>query len=205
MQALADAGVRTVKKLAGLEFFHIERLVKRNPPFGHEIAGKLEGFPRTGMRARVERWADEKDVEVARKMEGVASASGGRELAVVRVQVWVDNAAVPRWRDKTPWVCVAAERGPRVSDADRIARSRRGRRDPGTGPGGDTGAGQRELLFFWRGSCKTLLGQGKTLVFVAPLMPGEAIYVWASCEEIVGTLVETAVEAPTMPGAPGRI
>lgn len=45
MTRLVEAGVKTVKQLARLEFWHIERLLSRNPPFGQQILHQLAGFP----------------------------------------------------------------------------------------------------------------------------------------------------------------
>ncbi|KAH7367452.1 hypothetical protein B0T11DRAFT_275305 [Plectosphaerella cucumerina] len=194
MEALAKAGVSTVKKLAGMEFYHIERILKRNPPFGQELVMKLEGFPMTGMRVRVERWATPEDEVVARKIEGFPcpEVTGARRLALVRVQVWVANKSAPCWRDKSPWVCVAAERGMRPA-GHHVGAARRGPQ-PSTMSANPDGAG--ELLFEWRCSTKTMLGEGRTALFMAALVPGEAFFLWMSCEEIVGTLIETVVKAP---------
>lgn len=45
MKRLADAGYKTIRDVKTLEFYHIERLLSRNPPFGQEILHHLAGFP----------------------------------------------------------------------------------------------------------------------------------------------------------------
>ncbi|KAK3175702.1 hypothetical protein K4F52_010057 [Lecanicillium sp. MT-2017a] len=53
LQKLAEAGVHTVRKLSSMEFYHIERLLSRNPPFGQTILRQIAGFPRLRFTADV--------------------------------------------------------------------------------------------------------------------------------------------------------
>lgn len=46
LEKLTKAGVRTIREIQQLDFFHIERLLSRNPPFGHQLLQQLAGFPR---------------------------------------------------------------------------------------------------------------------------------------------------------------
>lgn len=45
MKKLNDAGIQSIRQLANLEFYHIERLLSRNPPFGQNVRHQLSGFP----------------------------------------------------------------------------------------------------------------------------------------------------------------
>ncbi|KAH6695560.1 Sec63 Brl domain-containing protein [Plectosphaerella plurivora] len=162
MEALAKAGVTTVKKLAAMEFYHIERILKRNPPFGQSLVVTLEGFPMTGMRVCVERWATPEDEEAARKIDG----------------------------------CEARHRqGPSLGRQSQSAALAGSDAVGSTMSANPDGVG--ELLFFWRCSTKTMVGEGRTILFATALAPGEAFFLWMSCEEVVGTLIEKVVTAPT--------
>lgn len=44
-QKLNEAGIKTIGQLSKLEFYHIERLVSRNPPFGQNTLHHVSGFP----------------------------------------------------------------------------------------------------------------------------------------------------------------
>ncbi|ROT43758.1 hypothetical protein SODALDRAFT_355980 [Sodiomyces alkalinus F11] len=224
-ETLISAGVASVRRLAELEFYHIERLLSRNPPFGQETLLTLRTFPVIKVRARFERWATVEDGEALRewdaaaggeedRRDGVASSrsdnrdSGrqGKRMAILRAEIRCVNEVVPTWKkDHVPWVCLAVERGP-LPQGHRVVDSRRGggSGNSGTAPPPAVGdarrnavTGEGELLFFWRGSIKRLMGGvGMDLAFAAALQPRESIFLWASCEDIVGTLVEMGITAP---------
>lgn len=220
-ETLISAGVASVRRLAALECYHIERLLSRNPPFGQQTLLTLRTFPVIKVRARFERWVTDEDEEalrewaagegVSHRRDGVAStpsAHQGKRMAILRAEVRCVNQDIPTWKkDHVPWVCLAVERGP-LPQGHRVADARRGGGggNPGTAPStaaaddtarGDMVTGDGELLFFWRGSTKRLMGGlGADLAFVAALEPREQVFLWASCEDIVGTLVEMGITAP---------
>ncbi|KAL2759342.1 hypothetical protein ACRALDRAFT_1067812 [Sodiomyces alcalophilus JCM 7366] len=222
-ETLISAGVASVRRLATLECYHIERLMSRNPPFGQDTLLTLRTFPFIKARARFERWATDEDAEALREWEAgggenrrgdvSSSRSGngnaghqGKRKAILRAEVRCVNDEIPMWKkDHVPWVCLAVERGP-LPQGHRVADARRG------GGGGSPGnspltavadarnnvvTGEGELLFFWRGSTKRIMGgHGVDLAFAAALEPREPVFLWASCEDIVGTLVEMSITAP---------
>ncbi|KAM0331318.1 hypothetical protein ACHAQA_002988 [Verticillium albo-atrum] len=198
IDVLQAAGISTVRALADLEFYHIERILRRNPPFGFNLLKQLRNFPRLAMKVRFERWAANSDLPAIDALpEKVRRAVPGQRLAIVRVQVRCLNDEIPTWRDKVHWVCVSVERGPmpehrRVFTGRRAAQGTAG--GSGTGDGKPGSAG--ELLFFHRVSTKCLVSMARDLVFPVAMEPGETVFAWASCEEVVGTLIETEVSAP---------
>lgn len=143
VELLAKAGVKTVRQLAKMDFFHIERILSRNPPFGQKIVRNLAHFPRLVLVVDIPR----------READG---------KLIMRAMLGCSNLEVPVWKQSMPWVTLAAE----TSDG--------------------------RLVFFWRGRVRGLM-QGKELVFPAEATPGQTVFVWASCEEIAGTVVTKEV------------
>ncbi|OLN87094.1 putative ATP-dependent DNA helicase HFM1 [Colletotrichum chlorophyti] len=87
---LIEHGILTVRQLADLDFFHIERILSRNPPFGQKILRSLAHFPRLVMA-----------VDVAK-----------REMAgdvIIRAVLGCSNQEAPVWNEKAPFVTLAAE------------------------------------------------------------------------------------------------
>ncbi|KAF5486663.1 ATP-dependent DNA helicase MER3 [Colletotrichum siamense] len=147
VEVLVEHGIRTVRQLAKLEFFHIERLLSRNPPFGQKIVRILGHFPRLVLHLDIPKRDHERGL-------------------IVRVVLGCSNAELPTWKGSVPMVNLAAE----TTDG--------------------------KLVFFWRGRAGGLMS-AKELVFpVQEALPGQTIFVWASCEEIAGTVVtaEKAIE-----------
>lgn len=68
MKKLTDAGISNIRQLSTLEFYHIERLLSRNPPFGQEMLHRLAGFPVLTFK-----------LDILSELE--ADASNGREIA----------------------------------------------------------------------------------------------------------------------------
>lgn len=98
LKKLGEAGVRTVRRLAGLECYHIERLMSRNPPYGQTLLRQLAGFPLLTL-----------DLESLGENERPCEGGGG--LWMVRVVMGYENEALPVWKGKTPWVsCVMESR-----------------------------------------------------------------------------------------------
>ncbi|CRK11575.1 hypothetical protein BN1708_010209 [Verticillium longisporum] len=182
IEMLEAAGISTVRALADTEFYNIDRILKRNPPFGMNTVLLLKAFPRLLLKARFERWAAASDVPAidALPEKVVRALAPGLRLAIV---------------------CVSVERGPRPEGhrvfAGRGAAAQGAGGAPGASGAGDVEPGRRgELLFFHRVSTKCLMEADRDLVFPVAMMPGEAIFAWASCEEVVGTLIEMDVSAP---------
>ncbi|KAK5987799.1 ATP-dependent DNA helicase MER3-like protein [Cladobotryum mycophilum] len=106
MQRLVDGGVRTIKQLAEMEFYHIERLLSRNPPFGHEILSQLSGFPALTMRVEVvDKYAPQSG---AQGLDAVGK-SAVHQLWVVRVILGYENESLPSWCRRSPWTTFAIE------------------------------------------------------------------------------------------------
>ncbi|WQF88138.1 Putative Sec63 domain-containing protein [Colletotrichum destructivum] len=142
---LAKHGVKFVRQLADMEFYHIERILSRNPPFGQKIVRTLAHFPRLTLA-----------IDVAKREESTRKV-------IVRAMLGCSNREIPTWKDKSPSVTLAAET-----------------------PNGT-------LVFFWRGKVGSLMS-GKELVFPVEATSGDAVFVWASCEEIAGTYVTGEVK-----------
>lgn len=93
--------MRTVRRLAALECYHIERLMSRNPPFGQTLLRQLAGFPLLTL-------AVECLGESSKTVDGGGVGDG--TVWAVRVVMGFENKAVPAWKGKTPWVtCVMEE------------------------------------------------------------------------------------------------
>jgi ATP-dependent DNA helicase HFM1/MER3 len=76
-----------------MDFFHIERLLSRNPPFGQNMLKLLANFPRLFLKLRV--------------MGHVPVGGGwiGPPSAMIRVVLACQNAKQPPvWKDKVPSV-----------------------------------------------------------------------------------------------------
>jgi hypothetical protein len=99
VEKLVLAGVRTIHQLAAKEFFDIERLVSRNPPFGQDLVNRLEHFPRLTL-----------DVGLIGRQVTVADHAL-HPPTVVRARLGYSNVRRPPvWNDKVPWVVFVVER-----------------------------------------------------------------------------------------------
>ncbi|GJC79905.1 ATP-dependent DNA helicase MER3 [Colletotrichum liriopes] len=87
---LVSHGVRSVRQLADLEFYHIERILCRNPPFGQKVLRSLARFPRLALAVDVAKREDTRNV-------------------IVRAVLGCSNRETPLWKEKTPSVTLAAE------------------------------------------------------------------------------------------------
>lgn len=95
-QKLVQAGIKTVRQLAKLECYHIERLVSRQPPFGQHVLHQLAGFPRLDFTAySVEVLAEAGDAQ--------SDPQSAATPAVLRVLLWYENDEAPVWNKKSPW------------------------------------------------------------------------------------------------------
>ncbi|KAK8143611.1 hypothetical protein G3M48_006977 [Beauveria asiatica] len=173
LRKLDDAGVRTIRRLAGLEGYHIERLMSRNPPYGQAMVRQLAGFPLLTLQVESLGQSEKKAATAA----GAVDDGGG--LWMVRVVMGFENKAVPVWKGKTPWVSCVMEDG-----------------------GGGEGEEKGKLLWFWRGSVKRLdVGGGgvgghggKEIVVGVTGYQGCKARVTLACEVVVGTMVQKDLE-----------
>ncbi|KAL6866622.1 matellopeptidase-like protein [Trichoderma novae-zelandiae] len=104
MKRLADAGVKTIKQLAGLEFYHIERLLSRNPPFGHQLLTQLSGFPLLHMQLSVI-----SEYTPPRDGKQDISASVLHQSWITRVVLGYSNDTLPTWCTRNPWATLVIE------------------------------------------------------------------------------------------------
>lgn len=105
IETLGKAGVTTIKQLAELEFYHIERILSRNPPFGQNMRQQLRGFPclmfgleLVGTHAPIGDDRNAKDVP-----------RPNNPWKIVRMTLAYENDDVPNWKEKTPWVTLVLE------------------------------------------------------------------------------------------------
>ncbi|KAH7312253.1 meiotic helicase [Stachybotrys elegans] len=126
MKKLVDAGISNVKQLARLEFYHIERLLSRNPPFGQQMKHQLANFPVLALRFDIiGRYGPPST------SEGVVPEATNADLVqsmwIARLVLGFQNEKVPAWgATSTPWTTLVVE--------------------------GQDG----RLVWFWRGSVKRL-------------------------------------------------
>lgn len=165
MEKLVQAGVKSIRQLSELECYHIERLLGRNPPFGHQLRHRLERFPQLTIRFEVlGMYEPPTTLKEDGKGGGEAVANGslhakeGQALWVARVILGYDNEKVPAWNGVSAWTTFVIE--------------------------GDEG----RLVWFWRGNVKRLEG-GKEMVIGLAVRKGETLKTTFACEEIVGTMV----------------
>lgn len=107
MDKLKQAGIRTIKQLAALDFCRIERLLSRNPPFGHQMLKQLAGFPALSC-----------EFEVIRQYSAGSEAShptpAAEEIAnktiwICRVVLEFNNEELPQWKGKPSWLTLVVE------------------------------------------------------------------------------------------------
>lgn len=104
MKRLVDAGVKTIKQLAGLEFYHIERLLSRNPPFGHQMIHQLSGFPLLHLHLDVVT-----KCTFPQDDRQNTTISVPHQPWVVRVVLGFANETMPTWCKRFPWTTLVIE------------------------------------------------------------------------------------------------
>ncbi|PHH73720.1 hypothetical protein CDD80_3623 [Ophiocordyceps camponoti-rufipedis] len=104
MKRLVEAGVKSIRHLAGLDFFHIERLLSRNPPFGHQVLHRVSGFPLLSLH-----WDPVGPYPPTDENRPPNSAPVTNPLFIVRLIVGYDNEKEPSWNTKSPWVTLVVE------------------------------------------------------------------------------------------------
>lgn len=98
MRKLASKGIRTVHQLAEKEYDEIERLMSRQPPFGKNLQGQLDKFPRLGV-----------DVAVV----GHRIQPRSEEPVVIEVKAtlrYLNIKGLPTWLNRVPVLTFLAER-----------------------------------------------------------------------------------------------
>lgn len=98
VQKLAQAGIKTIRQLAKLEFYHIERLLSRNPPFGQRLLHQLAGFPLLELTVQRANVLTSKEPVGATYIDSIQPHS-----VVLRVLLRYTNDEIPLWRKKHPW------------------------------------------------------------------------------------------------------
>lgn len=107
LKRFSEAGVRTIRRLASLEFYHIERLMSRNPPFGQTMLRQLAGFPL--LTIEVEDLGRDKRPEV-----------GDTGLWMLRLTMGYENKQMPVWKDQTPWLSCVVENAANGEDRGKL-------------------------------------------------------------------------------------
>ncbi len=98
MRKLASKDIRTVLQLAEREYDEIERLMSRQPPFGKNLQGHLDKFPRLGV-----------DVAVV----GHRVQPRSEEPVVIEVKAtlrYLNSKGLPNWLNRVPVLTFLAER-----------------------------------------------------------------------------------------------
>ncbi|KAL2887066.1 meiotic helicase [Ceratocystis lukuohia] len=85
-EALVAAGVRTTRHFAELDSSHIERLLKRQPPFGEALRRTMAQFPRLTLALRQCGWQ--------------RPIRRGTQTAIVEAILDMENECTPRWRGR---------------------------------------------------------------------------------------------------------
>ncbi|PHH82427.1 hypothetical protein CDD82_6004 [Ophiocordyceps australis] len=104
-QRLLAAGVSSVRKLAGLEFYHIERLLSRNPPFGQNLLHQLAGFPLLTLQVDM---IGQLSVSLASSASDAPSIPNSAN-SVARILLGFENKGIPLWKKKHPWTTLVIE------------------------------------------------------------------------------------------------
>ncbi|KAH6900680.1 hypothetical protein B0T10DRAFT_534948 [Thelonectria olida] len=168
MNRLIEAGIKTIQQLSRVEFYNIERLLSRNPPFGQKISHDLAGFPVLTLSLEVlgeyipQSIGSVKHTNSEQVAHDAVGSSSGPNW-IIRVVLGFTNKQVPCWKKKTPWSSLVIV--------------------------GDDG----RLVWFWRGGLKRLVG-GKEMVIGVRASKGEALKVIFTCEETVGTMVRETLQ-----------
>lgn len=96
-RTLVDAGIKTVHQLSKLDFYHIERLLHRNPPFGQQLLHQIAGFPRLRLNVHCIK------VPMSEGNE-LAQVSTQPNLPVLQLTLQYENDELPVWNKKSPWL-----------------------------------------------------------------------------------------------------
>jgi hypothetical protein len=97
MNKLVEAGVTTIKQLSRMEFFHIERLLSRNPPFGHEILQQVSHFPKLTLQFE------------GFNFIGEPNNTSTTSRSAAKLILGLEGGAIPIWKKKHPWMTLVIE------------------------------------------------------------------------------------------------
>ncbi|KAH7179375.1 Sec63 Brl domain-containing protein [Fusarium flagelliforme] len=172
---LVKANIKTIKDLSTMEFYHIERILSRNPPFGQTLLHKVAGFPILKLDFEIiGQYTPEAEaplpvtpVASENNQAGTGVVSASESLWIARAVLGFANGRTPSWKGRTPWLTLVVE-------------------------GGDG-----RLVWFWRGSAKRLVDE-KEMIIGLSAKSGEQLKVAFSCEEIVGTMVQMDVRVDAL-------
>lgn len=104
MEKLSQAGVRNIRQLANMEFYHIERILSRNPPFGQTILRNVRDFPYLQLKIDIlQQQSHLRQSQVGPDVEG-------RKPWVVRIWLGLDNKDLPTWHKVHPWTTFQIDR-----------------------------------------------------------------------------------------------
>lgn len=95
---LSQAGIKSIKQLLRLEFFHVERLLSRNPPFGHQLLHQIRGFPLLTLQ-----------LDIVDRHPPSPTPDPSKSLLIVRIILSHENDDKPLWRKKHPWTTLVVE------------------------------------------------------------------------------------------------
>ncbi|KAL4729057.1 hypothetical protein ACLX1H_003465 [Fusarium chlamydosporum] len=167
---LVKANIKSIRDLSKMEFYHIERILSRNPPFGQTLLHKIAGFPiltlefgiigRHTPEATTPSPASPNVFDNKHAVDTTQAAS--ESLWIARAVLGFANEKTPSWKGCTPWVTLLVE-----------------------GEGG-------RFVWFWRGSVKRLISDKEIIVGMSA-KSGEQLKISFACEEIVGTMVNKEV------------
>ncbi|KAF5584622.1 HFM1-DNA RNA helicase [Fusarium pseudocircinatum] len=163
---LVKANIKNIKQLSKVEFYNIERILSRNPPFGQTILHKVAGFPRLTLDFEIigpyipDATANSKSAAPqGDNLSAVDTEKPSQPLWIARAVLGFDNEKLPHWKGRTPWLTLLVQ--------------------------GDDG----RLVWFWRGSAKKLVDK-KEMIIGLGAKRDEKLQVSFACEEIVGTLIK---------------
>ncbi|KAF4504912.1 hypothetical protein G6O67_008305 [Ophiocordyceps sinensis] len=105
MSRLAQASIKSIKQLSRLEFFHIERLLSRNPPFGQQMLHQIAGFPFLTLQFDTVR----QHPALSTSGPSALSAASEKSLLIVRIVLGHENGDKPLWKKKHPWTTLVVE------------------------------------------------------------------------------------------------
>ncbi|KIL93393.1 hypothetical protein FAVG1_03374 [Fusarium avenaceum] len=170
---LIRANIKSIKELSTIQFYHIERILSRNPPYGQSVLHKVAGFPVLTLDFEIiSQYIPDTAASLQTSLaicetnqSPVNKPATSQSLWIARVILGFANEKIPHWKARTPWLTLVVE-------------------------GGDG-----RLVWFWRGSAKKLV-DSKELVIGLSAKSGEQLKVTFACEEIVGTMIEMDVQVP---------
>ncbi|KAF9764741.1 hypothetical protein IL306_002722 [Fusarium sp. DS 682] len=166
---LVKANIKDIKQLSAVEFYNIERILSRNPPFGQNILHKLAGFPLLTLDFEIIGPYTPDSTTISNSAAPCESTQVGENKKKATEPLWIaravlgfTNEKLPHWKGRTPWLTLLVE------------------------------GMEGRLVWFWRGSVKGLADK-KVMIIGLSAKHGERLQVTFACEEIVGTLIKKEI------------